>query len=189
MIKNNKFLGERKLCIGAVRLSYPHLFRRHSVSGNEAEGKYSACILIPKTETEVVANIRKAIERAAAEKWPGKNRPRFKHPTLCDGDERGGEGYEGCWYLNASSRTRPQVVDTQQQPILDEDAIYGGVWAIVSIEFFGYDTQMNKGVACGLVNVMKVRDGEPFGGGASSAADDFADVELDDPAEGFDDGL
>lgn len=32
----------------------------------------------------------------------------------------------------------------------------------------------NKGIACGLGNIQKIRDGEPLGGGHVSAEEDFA---------------
>lgn len=62
---------------------------------------------------------------------------------------------------------------------MDEDEIYSGVWAIVSVTFFGYDVSGNRGVACGLNNIMKFKDGERLGGRAS-AESDFADIGMED---------
>ena len=53
------------------------------------------------------------------------------------------------------------------------------MWAIVSVTFFGYDVSGNRGVACGLNNIMKFKDGERLGG-RSSAESDFADVSMED---------
>ena len=53
--------------------------------------------------------------------------------------------------------------------------VYSGMYARVTINFFGYNTAGKRGVGCGLGNVMKTRDGEPLAGGASAAAD-FAGV-------------
>ena len=52
----------------------------------------------------------------------------------------------------------------------------GTICAVSSLEEI-YDNG-NRGVACGLGNIQKVRDGEPLGG-KSSAADDFT-TDLDD---------
>ena len=49
--------------------------------------------------------------------------------------------------------------------------IYSGMYARVTINFFGYMSNGKKGVGCGLGNVMKTRDGEPLAGGASAASD------------------
>ena len=49
------------------------------------------------------------------------------------------------------------------------------MYARVTINFYAYDTAGNRGVGCGLGNVLKIRDGEPLAGGAS-AESDFAGV-------------
>ena len=48
------------------------------------------------------------------------------------------------------------------------------MYARVTLNFFSF-SGVNKGVGCGLGNVLKTRDGEPLGGG-SSAASDFAGI-------------
>ena len=45
----------------------------------------------------------------------------------------------------------------------------------VTLRFFGYSQSGNRGVGCGLGNVLKTREGEPLSGGASAAAD-FAGI-------------
>lgn len=52
-------------------------------------------------------------------------------------------------------------------------------YARVSLNFFAFNSNGNKGIACGLGNIQKVRDGEPLGG-KSTAADDFATLADDD---------
>lgn len=63
---------------------------------------------------------------------------------------------------------------------MDQDEVYSGCYARVSINFYAFNTNGNKGIACGLNNLQKVRDGEPLGG-RSSAENDFDD----DFAESF----
>ena len=57
--------------------------------------------------------------------------------------------------------------------------MYSGCYARVSLNFYAFNSNGNKGVACGLGNIQKVRDGEPLGG-RTNAADDIASLEDDD---------
>jgi hypothetical protein len=76
-------------------------------------------------------------------------------------------------FVNANSTTPPQVVDADLQPILDASEVYSGCYARVSVSFYAFNTNGNKGIACGLGNIQKLRDGEPLGGNRISAEDDF----------------
>ena len=139
-------------------------------------------VLIPKEDKDVIKAINEAVEAAKkaaiVSKWGGKEPKKLDLP-LRDGDEKEDEVYEGCYYLNAKCSTRPGIVDRDREPITDEDEIYSGVYAVVSVTFFGYDVSGNRGVACGLNNVMKAKDGERLGGRVS-ADTEFNGVELDD---------
>lgn len=171
-----------KVITGVVRLSYANIWEPKSVNGGDA--KYSCSLLIPKTDTKTVDAINAAIDAAIKEgigKFGGKipNRAAMKLP-LRDGDiERDDEAYKGCYFLNANSKTAPQVVDRQVKPIMDRNEIYSGVYAHVSVSFYAFNSNGNKGVACGLGNIQKVRDGESLGG-HTNAADEFTTVEDDD---------
>ena len=132
-----------------------------------------------KTLTAINAAIDAAIKEGAP-KFGGKipNRAALKLP-LRDGDtERDDDAYKGSYFVNANSTTAPQIVDRTVQPILDRAEVYSGCYARVSINFYAFNTNGNRGVACGLGNIQKVKDGDPLGG-KSSAAADFA-TELDD---------
>lgn len=165
-----------------TRLSYFHGWDAVSINGG-AE-KYSVSVLIPKSDKETVDAINAAIDAAIEEgvaKFGGKkpNRAAIKTP-LRDGDvERDDEAYKGHWFINANSTTAPQIVDKKVKPILDRSEVYSGCYARVSLNFFAFNSNGNKGVACGLGNIQKVRDGEPLGGKAS-ATDDFATIEDDE---------
>lgn len=165
-----------------TRLSYFHGWEPVSINGGAK--KYSVSVLIPKTDTETVSAINAAIDAAIEEgvaKFGGKkpNKAAIKLP-LRDGDvERDDEAYKGYWFINANSTTAPQIVDRQVKPILDRSEVYSGCYARVSLNFFAFNSNGNKGIACGLGNIQKVRDGEPLGG-KSTAADDFATLADDD---------
>ena len=87
--------------------------------------------------------------------------------------EKDDPAYAGAMFLNANSKTPPQIVDENVSPILDRAEVYSGCYGRVSLSFYAFNTNGNKGIACGLGNIQKTRDGEPLGGGHVSAADDF----------------
>ena len=170
-----------KVVTGVVRLSYANVWEPKSINGGDP--KYSCSIIIPKSDTDTISAIQAAIDCAMKEgvgKFGGKIPPKgaLKMP-LRDGDtERDDEAYAGCFFVNANSKTAPQIVDKHVRPILDRSEVYSGVYAHLSLSFYAFNTNGNKGVACGLGNIQKVRDGEPLSG-RSTAEDDFA-TDLDD---------
>lgn len=158
-----------------TRLSYFHGWEPTSINGGPE--RYSVSVLIPKDDKETVKTINDAVDAAIEEgiaKFGGKkpNKAAIKLP-LRDGDtEREDEAYAGHWFINANSKTAPQIVDKAVKPILDRDEVYSGCYARVSLNFYAFNSNGNKGIACGLGNIQKIRDGEPPGG-RSSATDDF----------------
>ncbi|MDE5754800.1 MAG: DUF2815 family protein, partial [Oscillospiraceae bacterium] len=48
-----------------------------------------------------------------------------------------------------------------------------------SLTFYAFNKNGNKGIACGLNNLEKIREGEPLDG-HTRAEDDFADDDDDD---------
>ena len=65
-------------------------------------------------------------------------------------------------------------MDADRQEIIDHSEVYSGVYGRASISFYAFNSSGNRGIACGLNNLQKIRDGEPLGT-RMSAADDFAD--------------
>lgn len=165
-----------------TRLSYFHGLDPVSINGGPE--RYSVSVLIPKDDKETVKAINNAVDAAIEEgiaKFGGKkpNKAAIKLP-LRDGDtEREDEAYAGHWFINANSKTAPQIVDKAVKPILDRDEVYSGCYARVSLNFYAFNSNGNKGIACGLGNIQKIRDGESLGG-RSSATDDFSIEEDDD---------
>ena len=165
-----------KVVTGVVRLSYAHVWEPKSINGSEP--KYSVSILIPKTDKETLSKIKAAVDAAKEEgksKWKGKIPANLKMPVR-DGDteREDDEVYEGHYFINANSSKAPQIVDLYRNPITDEDQLYSGCYARVSVNFYPFDVNGNKGIACGLNNIQKVKDGERLGGG-STAEQDFND--------------
>ena len=163
------------------RLSYAHIWEPDSVNGSEP--KYSVSCIIDKDAKDTITKIQKAIELAKEEgkgKWGGKIPANLKTP-LRDGDidRPEDEAYAGCMFLNANSRQAPQVVDKKVQPVLDQSEVYSGCYGRVSVTFYAYNSNGNKGVAAGLGNVQKLKDGEPLGSRVN-AKDEFDAVEAED---------
>lgn len=167
-----------KVTTGKVRLSYAHLFEPHAIEGNEA--KYSVSVIIPKSDTETLKAIKEAVNEAKEQgkgKFGGKIPANLKTP-LRDGDaERpDDEAYKNCYFLNASSKNKPGIVDANVQPILDATEVYSGCYARLTLNMYPFSASGNKGIAAGLGNVQKLEDGEPLGG-FTRAEDDFESIE------------
>jgi hypothetical protein len=163
------------------RFSYLHCWEPDSVNGGDP--KYSVSAIVPKSDTKTIEAIKAAIEQAKKEsvsKWGGKIPTNLKTP-LRDGDidRPDDEAYKGCYFFNANSRQAPQVVDSKVQPILDQSEVYSGCYGRISVTFYGYNSNGNRGVAAGLGNIQKLKDGEALGG-RSKASDEFSTVEEDD---------
>ncbi len=136
------------------------------------------------TVTDLLKIIQTAYEEGQSKlKGNGKSVPALSaiKTPLRDGDlERpDDEAYKNSYFINANSSTAPGIVDADRQPILERSEVYSGVYGRASINLYAFNSNGNKGIACGLNNLQKIRDGEPLGG-KSRAEDDFATVDEDD---------
>lgn len=167
-----------------VRLSYLTVFQPRQADPKDPTSKmrYSVSILIKKDHPQV-DQIKAAIQEAAEKKFGDKAASILKKkPTLRDGDidRDDDEVYAGHYFVGAASTRKPQVVDKKLNVITDETEAFSGCYGNVSVNFYGYDVDMSKGVACGLNNIQIMRnDGDLRLGGAPNATDEF-DVEEDD---------
>lgn len=170
-----------KVITGVVRLSYANLLEPRVPANGEGDPKYSVCLLVPKTDTKTIAAIKaaqqEALENGKSSKFGGSIPKKFKD-TFRDGDEEQdlekNPEFEGCMFLNVSSKTKPGIVDENVQPVMDPGQVYSGVHARVSINAFPFNYQGTKGVSFGLNNVQVLGYGDPLAGGAS-AEDDFSE--------------
>lgn len=177
----SKFTNPTKVITGPnTRFSYANVWEAKSINGGAP--KFSVSLIIPKSDTKTVEKIKAAIEAAYKEgesklKGNGRSVPALsaiKNP-LRDGDtERpDDEAYANSYFINANSATAPGIVDANCSPILERSEVYSGVYGRASISFYAFNSNGNKGIACGLNNLQKIRDGEPLGG-RTRAEDDFA---------------
>ena len=189
-MSNTKSKSATKVVI-PCRISFANIWQPKSINGSEE--KYSVSCLILKSDKATLMKIHKAVEAAKedgkARKWNGKIPPNLKLP-LRDGDiERpDDENYAGHMFLNATSKEAPQIVDRRVQPIMDAMECGSGDYCNVSVNFYPFNANGNRGVAAGLGNIQKVRDGERLSG-RTDAASDFEELADDVDAGGvFDDG-
>jgi hypothetical protein len=189
-MSNTKSKSATKVVI-PCRISFANIWQPKSINGSEE--KYSVSCLIPKSDKATLMKIHKAVEAAKedgkARKWNGKIPPNLKLP-LRDGDiERpDDENYAGHMFLNATSKEAPQIVDRRVQPIMDAMECGSGDYCNVSVNFYPFNANGNRGVAAGLGNIQKVKDGERLSG-RTNAASDFEELADDVDATGvFDDG-
>ena len=169
-----------------TRWSYANAWEPKAMEGGKP--KFSVSLIIPKSDTVTVGKIRAAIEEAYRDgqsklKGNSKSVPALStlRTPLRDGDlERPDDpAYANAYFVNANSTTAPGVVDANRNEILDKSEVYSGCYGRASISFYAFNANGNKGIACGLNNLQKIKDGEPLGGRAS-AESDFATEEDED---------
>lgn len=169
-----------KVITGKVRFSYANVWEAKSINGSEE--KFSVCLIIPKSDVTTINNIKSAIKEAAR---IGKNKLGEMLESeimsiLHDGDiERcDDEVYKNSYFINASSKIKPQIVDRKVKAIVDKSDFYSGCYGKASIYFFAYNNE-KKGIGCGLGNLQKLSDGSLLSSRAS-AEDEFTASEEDD---------
>ncbi|MCO8291288.1 DUF2815 family protein [Tetragenococcus halophilus] len=183
-------LNGTKVVTNKVRLSFAHVLEPHAFEGQEP--KYSTMVLIPKSDEETLNSIKSAIktayEDAKSDKLKGV-KPNNLKTTLRDGDDEfdteGQPEFKDTMFINVSSKTAPQIVKRESGNMIkttDPDDVYSGVYAMVSMNFYAYNTAGNKGVSAGLNNILTTGKGD-FLGGRASAESDFGDMEWDDDFE------
>lgn len=179
-------INSTRVTTGKVRFSFVNVFEPRAFGDNTTE-KYSVMLMIPKTDIKTLnacnAAIAAAVEKGKSSCFAGKA-PAVIKSTLKDADvdtNRDGEVFgdkwpetKGHYIINVSSKTRPQIVNGELQPILNPTEFYSGCYGRASINFFPYNNNGNKGISAGLNNLQKLEDGESLGG-ITSAEQDFAD--------------
>ena len=167
-----------------TRWSYANVWEPKSINGGTP--KYSVSLIIPKSDTKTIAKIKAAIEAAYQEgqaklKGNGKSVPSLaaiKTPLRAGDIERPDDpAYANSYFINAN--TAPGIVDADRNPVLTRSEVYSGVYGRASINLYAFNSNGNKGIACGLNNLQLIRTGEPLGGKASAEAD-FATDDDDD---------
>ena len=167
------------------RISFANIWEPKSINGSDE--KYSVSCIIPKSDKKTLTKIHKAIEAAkevgASKRFGGKLPANLRLP-LRDGDidRPDDEAYANAMFLNANSKDAPQIVNRKVEPILDPMECGSGDYCNVSVNFYAYNANGNKGIGAGLGNIQLIKSGARLAGKAS-ASSDFTEVEDDDDPE------
>jgi hypothetical protein len=197
---------KKRLATPPFRLSFPNLFvARLSSDEPGAKPKFGcSAIWTPKLFTERDKKLWTALlaelDRVAREEFkkPWKDLPDYVKRGLRDGAAKEGlEGYgPGTRFANITSNNRPGVVDIHKDPDTGEfieigpehgnaELIYPGCYCRATVNVYSY-TKKGKGVAIGLFNVQKLKDGERLDSRVA-AKDDFNDDADSEWMDGADD--
>lgn len=172
-----------KIFTPVFRVSFPNIL--NAKANQRGEMRYSIAMLFDKKKTDF-SELKKMVANAIKEKW-GDKPPKGLRSPFRDGDEKDYEGYKGNIFCNASSVSRPGLLDEKAQPIIDPQEFYPGCFAHATVTAFAYDHMGNQGVAIGLRNIQKVKDGDPIAG-RTKPEDDFDAIESSDEVADDNDG-
>jgi hypothetical protein len=172
-------------------VSFPHVFKPRPPQQGFNEGKdpeYECVLIVPERmqKKPAMKKLQAAVVACAKEHFGEKVKldslrlPFRKGSTI----EVGGVNDTDI-VLRAKSKFRPDVIDVQKQPIIDEEEVYPGMWAEMTVRCFAYDVQGNKGVSLSLSGLRKVADGTRMDGRKPTAdiVEDIDDETLEELKE------
>jgi hypothetical protein len=180
-----------KVITPEFRASWVNLFtpQENKREDGTVTRSYSVTAIFPKdTDLSVMkAEAHKVlVDEFGADqaKWPEGMRSPFRRCKERWKNEKGvvtiPEGFEDgeaiFVALKASEKSKPGLVDQNVQDIIEPRDLYSGCYCRASARPYFYSNKGNRGVAFGLNNVQKLRDGDPLGG-KSRPTDDFKPVE------------
>ena len=172
--------------ISNARLAFPALFAPKTVNG-EGEPKFSASFLMDPLHPGLKA-VNAVIETVAQEKWGAKATATLKPLRASDkvclhsGESKADyAGYEGNFYLSASNKSRPLVIDRDKTPLVEADGRpYAGCYVNASVDIWAQDNNFGKRVNATLRGVQFLKDGDAFTGGGAAKSDEFDDLGVEE---------
>jgi hypothetical protein len=171
------------------RVSFESVFEPTAMQEGQ-EKKYGVTLIFPKKLTgpqlDLLKQMKQAANEACQEKFGCDLGGNYKGKPLRNPFRDGAEkpeldGYgDDVFFVRFSGRARPHVVDAQKHAISkDSGDFYNGCYSHLTYTVYTY-TKGTPGVAFGLVNIQKVKDGEQFGAGVSNPDNDFDELEGQD---------
>ncbi len=179
-----------------ARLSFPTLWTPKSFQDDPDQKKYFSADLIFDSQEDFkkeyagkkvqTVSLSRAVNFAKVDQWGPKERwPKFTFKTFRVGNEniqkKTGEVYNGYadkFYITAKSGEKfpPKIVDRFGKPITEKE-MYAGCYVQAQLIARPVNYGKNIGVRFLLLQLMKIEDGERFGG----TPDDVFDVaEIDE---------
>lgn len=176
-----------KLMLKNVRLAFPVLKEPEQFQG-QGKKRYSATLLIDKSNVALLGEINAAMRKVASEKWGEakadaavKGLKAGGKTALGDGDTKDQyDGFAGCFYVGAHSQENapPRLLNGARVELpRDTGVIYPGCYVNCSVEFWAQDNQYGKRINASLRGVQFVKDGDSFAAGAPASLDEFETVE------------
>lgn len=168
-------LRDKSALTPEFRVSFPYVMtgqEKDQVKNGVVEKvvKYSVTMLFPKdADLTILATL---VNNVMAEKFgPDKTKwPKIRKPFRDQGEKADKyKGYEaGAIFSTATSNQKPGLLDVTGKRIVEPSEFYAGCYAVATVRAFYYKNTGNEGIAFGLSNIMKTRDGENIGGRASA---------------------
>lgn len=176
-----------KFKLNNVRPAFPAFYKPKAVN-SEGEPRFNGLFIMPPDHPQL-DELRKTIKQVAKEKWGEKWETIYgqleKKLLIClhDGAEKAEyEGFPGNFFLSASNKARPTVLDRDRSPLVESDGRpYAGCYVNVVVDIWAQDNNFGKRINASLSGVQFLRDGDAFTGGGVAAPDEF-----DDMSEGAD---
>lgn len=170
-------MSKEFIMVENVRCSFPHLFKKPVINGDE--GKCGVVLMLdPKTHKTVLAGINTDINALIKDKLKGVRVPSEKR-CLRDGIDKGRPEYEGYQVLSANNRGKPIVISSDGKGVItdeEENPIYAGCFVNAKIRLWAQDNNYGKRINAELVAIQFTKDGEAL---------DASYVSVDDAMDGF----
>lgn len=167
------------------RVSFPTVFEAKAMEEGQTP-KFSVCAIFDPSkftakDKELWKGMQTLADNVSLERFKKKLNDlpgNFKKPFRDGAEKSDLAGFgEGKIFSNFSSKMRPGIIGLDRTPILTPDDFYPGCYARATITCYAYDNK-GKGVAFGLQNLQKLKDGDRLDS-RTDAADDFGD-DVDD---------
>jgi hypothetical protein len=166
-----------------ARLSFPEIWTPKAFNEGQAP-KFSCNLLLDKENDKAqIASFKKAIREAALNAF-SQQIPAGLAMCLGDGNSKSYDGYENAMFISCASRLRPQIIDRDRTPLVEEDGRpYAGCYVNAAISLWVMDNKYGKRVACNLNALQFSKDGETFGAGGIKVEAVFDDIQSEQDAD------
>lgn len=191
-----------------VRMAFAHIFQQDT--GQYGQNKYKAIALLPQSQRDMLKDMKKGLLELARKAFPNIKWGDLEHPFKDGNNKPDWDGFPEHEYFGLKSKKKPIISQVNgrdaagklQFERCDESDIKSGDYVRFGYSAFTYlrekeitkvdgdgnettETRIIKGVSLILESVLKVAEGEGFGGGSGAASmDRFDDDEMADVGVG-----
>lgn len=186
-------LDENTVMLKNVRVSFPHLFKKPVIKGDE--GPYGANFMIHPEDNKVdLAAVKTIIRARISGDLKGIKLPPEKI-CLRNGEDKGRPEYDGYMILSANTQKKPYVLAGDGRTFIqdeDDSKIYAGCYVNAKVRLWAQNNDFGKRINCELIAVQFAGDGEALSsnhitpeaaaegfGGSSDFNDEYDVIEED----------